>query len=392
MTTRVATALAFGSSEEVAATLLTHTKRTLAGASPALVMVFASTQQPLSALLPQVAAGFPGAVVVGASTAGEFTEVGASRGGASIFALAGEFEAHAVLRRGLRGDVEGCVQGLVEALPRAHPRLPHASALLLLDALAGTGEEATLLVGALLGIETQLAGGAAGDDLKMQTTWVGLGAEVAEDAAVLVRLFSARPLGLGVFHAHQPFAGPLRVTRASGNVVYEIDGQNAWEVWKRETRSRALAVGLDPETLSPEEVGGFLLRYEAGLKSGEEHRIRAPLSRDGQGALHFACGMPLGTEFYITESGPAPQLQSAREAARRARGAIPGEVAGALVFDCICRALLLGDRFSDAVQAISGELGGAPLAGFETYGEIALDAGDFSGFHNTTSVVLAFPK
>ena len=36
--------------------------------------------------------------------------------------------------------------------------------------------------------------------------------------------------------------------------------------------------------------------------------------------------------------------------------------------------------------------GGAPIAGFETYGEIALDVGDMSGFHNTTSVVLAFPK
>ena len=33
-----------------------------------------------------------------------------------------------------------------------------------------------------------------------------------------------------------------------------------------------------------------------------------------------------------------------------------------------------------------------PLAGFETYGEIALDAGDMSGFHNTTTVVLALPR
>jgi hypothetical protein len=32
------------------------------------------------------------------------------------------------------------------------------------------------------------------------------------------------------------------------------------------------------------------------------------------------------------------------------------------------------------------ELGNAPLAGFETYGEIALGAGDMSGFHNTTTV------
>jgi methyl-accepting chemotaxis protein len=44
------------------------------------------------------------------------------------------------------------------------------------------------------------------------------------------------------------------------------------------------------------------------------------------------------------------------------------------------------------VHGISEELGGVPLAGFETYGEIALDAGDLSGFHNTTTVVLAIPK
>ncbi len=60
--------------------------------------------------------------------------------------------------------------------------------------------------------------------------------------------------------------------------------------------------------------------------------------------------------------------------------------------DCICRNLILGPEFVSAVRGISEELGGAPLAGFETYGEIALDVGDMSGFHNTTSVVLAFPE
>ena len=62
------------------------------------------------------------------------------------------------------------------------------------------------------------------------------------------------------------------------------------------------------------------------------------------------------------------------------------------MFDCICRNLILGPKFADAVKAMSAELGNVPLAGFETYGEIALDAGDMSGFHNTTSVVLAFPR
>jgi methyl-accepting chemotaxis protein len=67
-------------------------------------------------------------------------------------------------------------------------------------------------------------------------------------------------------------------------------------------------------------------------------------------------------------------------------------VIGALVFDCICRNLILGDEFGRAVRGIGEVLDGAPLAGFETYGEVALSAGAMSAFHNTTSVVLAFPR
>ena len=120
--------------------------------------------------------------------------------------------------------------------------------------------------------------------------------------------------------------------------------------------------------------------------------IRAPLSRAADGSLGFACAIPEGAEFCITESVPDAQIESARHAAMQARERAGAKLAGAIVFDCICRNLILGDRFSDAVDAIGAELGGVPLAGFETYGEIALAAGDMSGFHNTTTVVLAVPE
>ncbi len=89
---------------------------------------------------------------------------------------------------------------------------------------------------------------------------------------------------------------------------------------------------------------------------------------------------------------PEAQIESARRAAKQARERAGSKLAGAIVFDCICRNLILGDRFGEAVDSISRELGGVPLAGFETYGEIALAAGDMSGFHNTTTVVLAIPE
>jgi methyl-accepting chemotaxis protein len=165
-------------------------------------------------------------------------------------------------------------------------------------------------------------------------------------------------------------------------------------VWADETRAAAGKLGMDPDALAEDKVIHYLLRYEAGLAAGAEYKIRAPLARAADGSISFACGIPQGAVIRITESEPERQISSARTAARRARAQIGAgaSIAGAVVFDCICRNLILNDGFSSAVRAMSEELGDAPLAGFETYGEIALDAGDMSGFHNTTTVVLAFPR
>ena len=60
-----------------------------------------------------------------------------------------------------------------------------------------------------------------------------------------------------------------------------------------------------------------------------------------------------------------------------------------LAFDCIARRGVLGDDgIAREVDRIAGHAGGAPVAGFYTYGEIARTRG-ISGFHNQTLVVLA---
>jgi len=160
-------------------------------------------------------------------------------------------------------------------------------------------------------------------------------------------------------------------------------------VWRERTRQRAKELGLDPE----ESPGAYLLRFEAGLRIGDEYKVRAPLAPKPGGGILFATPVLEGTVFRIMESDASAQIESAVVAAREARADMGGgAVEGALVFDCICRKLILGDRYVDALLSVSAELGGAPLAGFETYGEIAMNSGDMSGFHNTTTVVLAFPR
>ena len=393
MTTKVATALVSGTTKDAAEALATHVKAQLGGEPPAFAMVFASTQQSLAELMANLNGRLGPATLLGASTAGEFTEAGDAKGSAAIFAVAGDFRVFAGIATGLKGDLEGAVQRAARDLPMTLEGYPHRTAIILLDPLAGNGEEATLLVAAALGGDVRLAGGAAGDDLQMKATFVGLGETAKSDALVLAVLFSKAPLGVGVCHGHVPISEGLRVTRAEGNVVHEIEGRPAWDVWAERTRASAAKRGVDPAKLAAADLGGYLLRYEAGLATGNAYKIRAPLSRSPDGSLGFACGIPQGSVIRITESEPSRQIDSARQAARNALAQTNGQKsAGAIVFDCICRNLILGDDFKRAVQSISEELGGVKIAGFETYGEIALDAGDMSGFHNTTTVVLSFPE
>jgi methyl-accepting chemotaxis protein len=391
--TKVATAIASGSATETAEALARDIREKLGGASPALLTLFPSTAQPLGEIAARIAAAFPEATVLGASTAGEFTERGDAKGAAVLVAVAGDYRVHAGMGTGLKASPERAIERALEGLPRAVNGYPHRTAILLLDPLAGNGEEATLIAASILGEGVRLAGGAAGDDLKMSTTFVSLGGRAESDAVVLAMLFSKKPLGVGVCHGHQPISEPLKVTRAEGNVVHELDGKPAWPVWLAHTKERAAAASIDVGALSKEAEGPFLLRYEAGLAAGRaDYKIRAPLTRNADDSISFACGIAEGSVIRITESIPERQIESAREAARRAAAQLDGKAAGAIVFDCICRNLILADGFSRGVRGISEVLGDVPLGGFETYGEIALDAGDMSGFHNTTSVVLAFPE
>jgi len=390
--TTVATALAKGTVDSVARELVETLRTGLYGAEPQLVLVFASPEQPLSSLAPLVAKQFPTATLLGASTAGEFTESRVEKNSTAAIAVAGDYRICAGMGCGLKTNPEAAVASALNGLPTELRGYPYRTALLLLDPLAGNGEEAALIAASMLGEKVALAGGAAGDNLRMIATEVACGAEARGDALVIGLIYSKSPLAIGVRHAHRPLSPPLRVTKAEGAIVYEVEGRPAFDVWREQTKEHAKSVGIDVYAMPAEDEGGYFLCYEAGLSTGSEYKMRAPLSRNADGSINFACGIAEGAVIRITESDAPRQIDSAFQAARIARDKLSGKkVAGAIVFDCICRNLILGAQFETATSGISKELGGVPIAGFETYGEIALDAGDMSGFHNTTSVVLAFP-
>lgn len=366
----------------------------LEGKTPALLVCFASMQQPLAELMPALSEAFPKVPLVGSSTAGEFTDEGELGSSAVLFALVGDFVAHVAMAEGLREDVDGVATKAAGALPPRAEGYAHRTAILLFDGLVGVGEEATLTCASLLGEDVRFAGAAAGDDWAIKSSWVGAGGHAAVNALALAVIDSRAKLGIGVVHGHTTMGERVKVTRATGSVVHELDGVPAWRRYTEITRKHSVpAWGVDPDDIT--DSGRrlqYFAWYQTGIDVGGAFKNRTPLAKLDDGSLAYACGIPEGTELELLASDEGRQIESARAAAEQALKDLGARPSGALVFECGCRKVYLGDGFAKAPMAVAKTLGGVPLAGFEAYGEVALNVGDFSGFHNATTVVLAFPE
>ena len=381
---------------------LEHLARTLheqlAEAQPKLITVFTGPRLPLGEICAHFKRLHPAATVLGATALGEFNEAAETQGGIAVSAIAGGFEVLASLELGIKEDVEGTVERCLADMDQERLS-PYAykTAILLLDGLAGKGEETTLTAALALGDGYRVTGGCAGEDFATGATAVALDERAAPTNGLVIALIGThKPLGIAMDHGMEAISEPLRVTKAAGNVVLEVEGRPAWDVWKEITAPHASEQGLDLEALNTNaDVQTYLSHFQLGLstgKAGERLKIRWPAGLTPEGGIAFASGIPEGCVIRITKGSVKSHIASATRAAVQARALAGTKLAGALVFDCGIRKVTLGDRFFDAVKAISSALDGVPLAGFETFGEVALEPGDFSGFHNTSTVVLAFPE
>ena len=365
-----------------------------------LSIVYSSSKYDHGEVVAAVREATGNAPLIGASSAGEFTEERVESGSVAVGLLASdEIKVFTAIAKGVKKDPEAAIKEIAAKLPASVDGHPYLTAIILIDGLSGVGEEITLLASYLLDNGLSIVGGMAADNFRMEETHVFVDYGVCSDALGVCLFASKMPLFTGIKHGHTPLSEPLKVTRSRGNVLYEINGSPAWDVWKRETRDAARKRGIDVETLiDPDEIAQFFTNYILGLatEDPDQYKIRWPVGINDDGSLNFTCGIAEGSVFRIMDgSSLTDHINAARDAAQMARksaeSAGHSEFAGIIVFDCAVRKLMLGERFSEAVDGFKSVLPQVPLIGWETYGEIRLEPGKFSGFHNTTAVVLLLP-
>jgi len=363
----------------------------LGDARPGFGLLFASPKHDLGAAL-AAAEEASGTVFFGCTTAGEITERGLTKGHLAVMVVStDEMVSEVATVSGVKANPAAAARQLCDGFSRmakvgAGRGFGMSSSVLLVDGLNGVGEE---LVSEVLGATRalqQVVGGAAGDDGAFKATYVGSGARASTDSAAVLHTFSKKPWGVGVDHGLKPTGRRMRVTRARRNVVQQIDGRPAFDVYKEFAASRGVK-------LTAENAGPFLIGNELGIFVFDElRRARAPLSVGADGSLSCAAEIAEGASVSILDGEPASMVEAARRAAQEAQKNLGGaRAAGVLLFDCVCRGMILNSHFGREIEAVRSVFPDAPITGLLTYGEIARFKGRLDGWHNTTAVVAAIP-
>lgn len=362
------------------------TRAALQGIDTRLLIAFASPTHDLQALQAGIRDLCPDAPLIGCSTAGEIATDGPGDAGVVVAALGGEgFSVATAVATNASSDVRAAGERAAACVERVAPGR-HQVLLLLSDGLGGDQQEVVRGAYSVLGASVPLVGGCAGDDLAMKRTHQLHGDQVLEDSVVAAAISSDAPFGIGVQHGWRPVGDPFLVTKSSGTRVFELDDKPALDVY-------AERLGAPADILHDAAAfTRFAMTHPFGLRrrSGEEVRFIADANFEDR-SIGCIAGVPQGGLIWIME-GDAESVLSATDAAcAQALATLDGQAPlGLLAFDCIARRGVLGDSgIRTEVQRIGSSAGGAPVAGFYTYGEIARTHG-VSGFHNQTLVVLAF--
>jgi hypothetical protein len=354
----------------------------LAALDPHLVLVFAAVPFLAAPGFPELlAATFPRAVRAGCSTAGEITPDGVRDGSCVVTAV--RFD---------RSSVRGAATPLatMEASQAAGRDLgaqladPELRAVLVFG--QGVRINGSALVRGLvetLGDAVPIAGGLAGDGGAFERTYT-LGPGGASDREVVaVGLYGEHvSFGRASFGGWQPFGPARRVTRCEGNVLWELDGEPALDIYKRYLGEHA--AGLP--------ASGLLFPF---LMLGGDHDelglIRTILGvNEADGTLTLAGEIDPDGYLKLMHASTDKLVDGAETAAANVPAvADPAAPSLAVLVSCVGRKLVMGDRVDEEVEAVAAEFGAsAVLTGFYSYGEIgASGATSECSLHNQTMTI-----
>ena len=232
-----------------------------------------------------------------------------------------------------------------------------------------------------------VTGGLSGDGSRFTSTHVIADGTLSDKAIVAIGLYGeALRVGCGSLGGWDPF-GPTRViTRARGNVLYELDGQSALSLYKRYLGDQARDL----------PASGLLFPLSIRANDNQMGVVRTILGVDeAEDALVFAGDIPEGSPARLMRANFDRLIDGAVGAARVSADALRGSSPElALLISCVGRKMVLQQRVEEEIEGVRDVVGSRPvIAGFYSYGEISPFSPTAScELHNQTMTITTFAE
>lgn len=249
--------------------------------------------------------------------------------------------------------------------------------LVLSDGLHVNGSELIRGINDVLPESVIVTGGLAGDGDRFQHTWVLHNNYPKENIISAVGFYGDH---LRIGHGSKggwDFLGPeRRVTKSSGNILYELDGKPALELYKHYLGDRASGL---PATA---------LLFPLALKehnSQEDYLVRTILGVDEtRQSLTFAGDIPQDSVVQLMRGNFDRLIEGASKAAALTNTHDPANTL-AIAITCVGRRIVLGEGAEEEIEATLEVLpSGTQQIGFYSYGELSPYANGPCKLHNQT--------
>jgi hypothetical protein len=351
----------------------------LSGELPQAGILLAAIDFDHTLILHQIHQQYPEIQLIGGTTDGEMSSVlGFEQDSLSLMLFCSDrITIRAGIGRGISQDLQGAIQTAVVQAKIGHqdpiklcitfPESLTASAVLILDSLNQALDK-----------QVQIFGGLTADQWRFQQTYQFFGTEVCSDAIPILLISGDILFSHGVASGWNPLGKKGIVTKASQNILYEIDRQPALEFYHHYLGK------LPPSSEYPLAV----------FDLDESHYyMRAPsgVYDPAVGSVTFFGDIPEGAIVQITETTHDNILTASQRSMMQALENYPGKVpAAALYFSCASRRQILGSRTKEEYALTQACLTQAlPSCGFYTNGEISpFKNQKISCFHNETFITL----
>lgn len=171
---------------------------------------------------------------------------------------------------------------------------------------------------------------------------------------------------MGFSHGWKPIYGPLVVTKSQENILYELNGEPAFEIYKSVLKE------IDGESITEDNFVEIARNYPFAMLSfsNEDLIIRDPIRVNSDGSIQIVSSINEMESLYIMKGEKDELIESS---CRFAKDLFVNNSGGiGLIFDCISRLIFLGDDFKKEIEAIyrCSKLENLELFGVSSIGEI----------------------